>query len=124
MQRLNRCFLKLPKVGIVVTNSLYYNFIIHLLFNWFSKNERIGVTVGFFKSFNKALNDKQTPFEVNGIAVTCSHCGGVSFDKSKAQLNTAGLSFLDLDWANRSATVLICDTCGKIEWFLADVEEK
>lgn len=36
---------------------------------------------------------------------------------------TAGLSFLNLDWANRSAATLACTNCGLIEWFLADPEE-
>jgi ribosomal protein S27E len=79
--------------------------------------------MGFMKEFKKALNDEQTLFEVNGIRVTCSHCGATSFTRGEAQLNTAGLSFLGLDWANRSATVLICDSCGKIEWFLENPEE-
>jgi hypothetical protein len=37
--------------------------------------------------------------------------------------NTAGLTFLNLDWANRSAATLTCTACGRIEWFLADPEE-
>ncbi len=73
---------------------------------------------------NKARSNEHTSFEVNGITVTCPHCSGVSFTKSKAQLNTAGMSLMNLDWANRSATVLICDACSKIEWFLDDVREK
>ena len=36
---------------------------------------------------------------------------------------TAGLTFFNLDWANRSAATLTCTSCGRIEWFLADPEE-
>ena len=73
--------------------------------------------MGFFSSFNKALNDDYSA-EVAGRQVTCSHCGCTEFEQSHAQLNTAGLTFLDLDWANRSATIYICKNCGHIEWFL------
>ena len=56
-------------------------------------------------------------------AVTCGHCASDRFVEGRAQLNTAGLSFLNLDWANRSAATLTCTSCGRIEWFLADPEE-
>ena len=54
----------------------------------------------------------------SGRRVVCSHCGSTTFEKSDAQLNTAGLTFLGLDWANRSATVYACANCGHLEWFL------
>ncbi len=30
------------------------------------------------------------------------------------------MTFLNLDWANRNATLLICTSCSHIEWFLED----
>lgn len=57
-------------------------------------------------------------FEIAGASVVCSHCGGREFDERSAQLNTAGASFLGLDWANASARVLVCQSCGHLEWFL------
>jgi hypothetical protein len=63
-------------------------------------------------------------FEVAGKAVRCPHCSGELFLEGRAQLNTAGLTFLDLDWANRSAATLACVACGRLEWFLADPEER
>lgn len=63
-------------------------------------------------------------FEVAGKPVRCPHCGGDRFIEGRAQLNTAGLSFLNLDWANRSAATLACVGCGRLEWFLADPEER
>jgi hypothetical protein len=33
------------------------------------------------------------------------------------------MTFLNLDWANRTAATLTCTSCGRIEWFLADPEE-
>jgi hypothetical protein len=62
-------------------------------------------------------------FVVGGKAVSCGHCARDHFVEGRAQLNTAGLSFLNLDWANRSAATLTCTSCGHIEWFLADPEE-
>ncbi len=63
-------------------------------------------------------------FTVAGKAVACSHCAHDHFVEGRAQLNTAGMTFLNLDWANRTAATLTCTACGKIEWFLADPEEK
>ena len=76
-----------------------------------------GRTMGFFSSFRSEMNEDWS-YEVAGRQVTCSHCGGTEFEESHAQPNTAGLTFLDLDWANRSATIYICKHCGHIEWFL------
>lgn len=73
--------------------------------------------MGFFESFNHGLRG-DCSYEIAGRTVTCSHCGGQDFEKSDAQLNTAGLTFLGLDWANRRATVLACKGCGHLEWFL------
>lgn len=50
--------------------------------------------------------------------LTCAHCGGQLFDERQAQLNTAGMTFLKLDWLNKSATVFVCINCGRLEWFL------
>ena len=73
--------------------------------------------MGFMESLNRGLSG-DSGYERAGRQVVCSHCGGVEFDERSAQLNTAGLTFLDLDWANRNATVLVCQQCGHIEWFL------
>jgi hypothetical protein len=62
-------------------------------------------------------------YVVAGRAVRCPHCAGGLFVEGRAQLNTAGMSFLNLDWANRSAATLTCTACGRIEWFLTDPEE-
>lgn len=63
-------------------------------------------------------------YEVAGRPVRCPHCGGEEFLEGRAQLNTAGLTFLNLDWANRSAATLACTGCGRLEWFLAEPEER
>jgi hypothetical protein len=61
-------------------------------------------------------------YSVAGQPVTCAHCHGDLFIEGRAQLNTAGMTFLNLDWANRSAATLACTECGRIEWFLSDPE--
>lgn len=48
----------------------------------------------------------------------CVWCGGTSFSQRNLMLNTRGLSFLDMEWANRNADCRICDSCGYIHWFL------
>ena len=74
-----------------------------------------------FKSMGEApVGDR---FVVAGKAVSCAHCGHDHFVEGRALLNTAGMSFLNLDWANRSAATLACTSCGRIEWFLSDPEE-
>jgi hypothetical protein len=83
----------------------------------------------FFSAFAAGATAMSEPspgdrFEVAGKAVRCQHCGGEQFVEGRAQLNTAGMTFLKLDWANRSAATLACVTCGRIEWFLADPEER
>ena len=69
-------------------------------------------------------NQETSRFEVAGIAVRCPHCGGDEFIEGRALLNTAGMTMIGLDWANRSAATLVCTGCGRIEWFLADPEER
>ena len=73
--------------------------------------------MGFLESFNRGLSGNDG-YEFADRQVACAHCGGTAFDERSAQLNTMGLTVLDLDWANRSATVLVCKDCGHLEWFL------
>jgi len=56
-------------------------------------------------------------YEISGKILKCHHCGGENFEKSRAQLNTAVMTFLDLDWLNKSSEIYICSNCGRIEWF-------
>jgi len=56
--------------------------------------------------------------EVAGRRVTCVICGAEEFVDRPIQLNTAGMELFDLGWANRSATGLICTTCGYVHEFV------
>jgi uncharacterized protein len=62
-------------------------------------------------------------YQLQGKVVTCPHCQNDQFDEGSALLNTAGMTFIHLDWANRSATILACKRCGQIQWFLQQPEK-
>jgi uncharacterized protein len=57
-------------------------------------------------------------FSVEGKKVTCSHCGNFVFAEGSVQLHTAGMTFIGLEWAQKSAYTLLCSKCGRIEWFM------
>ena len=52
-----------------------------------------------------------------GHDLICPHCKNDKFFRRSWLLNTSGMSFLNLDWLNQSATNYICSNCGRIEWF-------
>lgn len=56
-------------------------------------------------------------FEAGGAPILCAHCRHDGFDAHEILLNTRGLTFLKLDWLNRSATALMCAKCGHINLF-------
>lgn len=59
---------------------------------------------------------------ISGKTLHCQHCGGDHFLESHAQLNTAVMTFFNMDWLNRSAIIYQCHDCGRLEWFLAPLE--
>ena len=67
----------------------------------------------------KAFKDSFGPsrYSAGGFEIVCPHCKNNEFKEGVAQLNTAGMSFINLDWLNKSATTLICSRCGLIQWF-------
>ncbi|MCL2883310.1 MAG: DNA-binding protein [Coriobacteriia bacterium] len=80
--------------------------------------------MGFISSYKKArAGEPGDEFVVQGTKVSCPHCGSTHFDKRNAQLNTAGLTFLGLDWTNTTASVLVCASCGRLEWFIKEPEQ-
>lgn len=62
-------------------------------------------------------------FKVAEHIIKCVQCGNPHFERGSAQLNTAVLTFLDLDWANRSAYLLSCKQCSHVMWFLQEPEK-
>lgn len=61
-------------------------------------------------------------YRIGGKAIVCPQCGHNQFDLTLALLNTPGMTFFNLDWANRTATLLSCKQCGRIEWYLRQPE--
>ncbi len=55
---------------------------------------------------------------VAGQALRCEICRHTRFWERQAQLNTAVATFFNFDWANASATCIVCERCGYIHWFL------
>lgn len=56
------------------------------------------------------------------IELKCPICGCDEFYYKKTLLNTAGLTFLGVDWADGEATNYICRDCSHIVWFYKDVQ--
>ncbi len=61
-------------------------------------------------------------YYAGGVQIKCPCCGHDAFDKDFRQLNSRGATFFGLDWANRNATLLICQNCTHISWFMAEPE--
>jgi len=60
---------------------------------------------------------------VRGQALTCVVCRGRTFWNREIKLNTTGMEFLDLGWANESAVGLVCASCGYVHEFLGGMVE-
>jgi len=50
----------------------------------------------------------------------CLVCQGQLFTNREIKLNTSGMEFLGMEWANRSGTALICDRCSFVHTFAGD----
>ena len=76
------------------------------------------------KRGTKALIRGEGPvsFLAGGQKVTCPHCKSEGFFEGRALLNTFGMTFLKLDWANKEATTLMCNQCGLVQWFGVEPE--
>ncbi|MCL2817446.1 MAG: hypothetical protein FWD39_03540 [Clostridiales bacterium] len=49
--------------------------------------------------------------------LVCPVCSSTDFWERKTQLNTAEMTFLGLDWANKDAINYVCGHCGYMFWF-------
>jgi uncharacterized protein YbaR (Trm112 family) len=56
-------------------------------------------------------------FNVKGIDVQCPICHGTLFWEGRAQLNTAGMAFFNLEFLNKEIQILTCDHCNHVLWF-------
>jgi hypothetical protein len=53
----------------------------------------------------------------------CLVCRGSLFSQREVKLNTSGMEFFDLGWANASALGVVCEACGHIHEFVGDAVE-
>jgi predicted nucleic-acid-binding Zn-ribbon protein len=73
--------------------------------------------MGLFSKSGTKEGDAPARYWAGGSEVSCPQCQGILFRQGKAQLNTAAMSLANLDWANKSATTLICSQCSYISWY-------
>lgn len=52
--------------------------------------------------------------------LACLVCEGVVFARREVKLTTSGMTFMGLDWLNRSADGAVCVECGFVHQFLGD----
>src|SRR5262249_48030407 len=55
---------------------------------------------------------------LRGVWIKCNFCQGDLFRDREVKLNSSGLEFMSLGWANESATGLICWNCGYVHLFV------
>lgn len=56
--------------------------------------------------------------QIAGRPLRCEICHHTRFYSREGKIQTTGMTFFDLDWANASATCLVCEQCGYVHWFL------
>jgi C4-type Zn-finger protein len=54
---------------------------------------------------------------VSGKKLSCPVCNHDMFWSRETLMNTPGMTFFGLEWANKKATNYICDKCGYVFWF-------
>jgi uncharacterized protein len=86
-------------------------------------NHLKGIGAGL-KAAAKSLITTPTRFRVREIPIVCPLCGHDEFDQRSMLMNTSGMTFLNMDWLNKSACALICKRCGRIELFAESPEER
>ncbi len=63
-------------------------------------------------------NQETNQVRVKGKKLECHHCNNDTFWKRETLMNTPGMTFFKLDWANKRAQNYICDNCGYVHWFM------
>ena len=73
--------------------------------------------MGLFSGHGSKKENPAARFLIAGGEVSCPQCHNNFFREGSAQLNTAAMSLVNLDWVNKSATTLVCSQCSFISWF-------
>jgi hypothetical protein len=58
------------------------------------------------------------PMHITDVQLSCEICKHGFFYTREAQLNTPAMTLFGLDWANATATCVVCANCGYVHWFL------
>lgn len=77
-----------------------------------------GLLYGIISQIANRRSRKAGPQVIRGKNVKCIACQNDTFRTKRVLLNTAGLTYLGMDWLNRSAEVLICEECGFLNWYM------
>ena len=67
--------------------------------------------------------DKEKTFKeisVKGHKLECPVCKNNKFWTKETLMNTTGMTFFGLDWANKDAKNFICSNCTYVFWFFPD----
>jgi predicted nucleic-acid-binding Zn-ribbon protein len=81
---------------------------------------RVLVTTQTAQVWHDRAMSKSVTAEVLGKTFTCRLCRNPTFIARSIKLNSTGMEFLDLGWANASAAGLICTNCGYIHEFMGN----
>lgn len=57
---------------------------------------------------------------ISGRPLICPICANTDFWKRQTLMNTPGMTFFGIEWANRQAVNYVCNRCGYVFWFLQD----
>ncbi|MFG2076864.1 hypothetical protein SAMN05421874_111120 [Nonomuraea maritima] len=63
------------------------------------------------------MSDPRQIWLPHGVMLLCDTCDNDVFEVHTWKLQTTGMTFLGLDWANRDATCYVCTACRRIHWF-------
>jgi hypothetical protein len=66
-----------------------------------------------------ALKTEPTHAEVDGHRLKCLMCQCESFHKRRSHVDISLTTSMNPEWADRQVSVLVCDHCGYIHWFMA-----
>jgi ribosomal protein L37E len=62
--------------------------------------------------------DQPKRYEIANKQLICMFCGNDTFHTRTEQLQSPGLTFLDIEWADSTATCFICISCGYLHSFM------
>ncbi|PRX63082.1 hypothetical protein B0I32_11172 [Nonomuraea fuscirosea] len=65
----------------------------------------------------RRMNEPQPVTLPHGANLRCDTCQNELFEQHRWKLQTTGMTFMNLDWANRDASCFVCTVCRRIHWF-------